>query len=181
MPTVAFIHSYFNAEKKESLLFIIIGVLAIAAAVLLYFLGKTPFCKGMAIPFIVVGLLHAFVGYNVYNKSNGQRIDIAYQYGISGNKAPVEEIERMKTVMKNFVIYRYTEMVLALVGIVLVLLFKNNIDKQFWLGFGIALAFMAIVSLSADFFAEKRGNIYSKLLQQSLTNNSPTINPNTKP
>ena len=71
----------------------------------------------------------------------------------------------MKTVMKNFVIYRWVEIVLALTGIGLFFYFKDNTDKIFWKGFGLTLAIMALTALTADYFAEKRGAIYLQGLQ----------------
>jgi hypothetical protein len=178
MPTVDFIHTYFNGEKKESLLFIILGLAGILAAILLIFIGKTNFYKGVAIPFIAIGILHFIVGFSIYTRSNTQRIDMAYQYGIAGNKAPQEEITRMEKVIKNFVIYRYAEIFLILVGLGLIFFYKTNIDKSFWYGLGIALALEAAISLSADFFAEKRGNVYLNTLQEANKSSGTIMNPN---
>jgi uncharacterized membrane protein len=174
------IHAYFNAEKKESLLFIILGITAIVAAVLCYTVGKTNMYKGMAIPFLVIGILHGIVGYTVYSRSDTQRKDVAYGFGIAGNKAPEGEIPRMQKVMKDFKTYRYTEIFLASLGIGLIFYAYKNTDKQFWLGLGIALAIEALVSLGADYFAETRGGKYLKGLEQSLTHPTQSLNPNIK-
>jgi hypothetical protein len=66
--------------------------------------------------------------------------------------------------------YRYTEIVLALIGIGLFFYFKNNIDGKFWKGFGTALTLMAILALSADYFAEKRGKIYIDGIKSFVNN-----------
>jgi hypothetical protein len=67
----------------------------------------------------------------------------------------------MKTVMKNFVIYRYTEIFLFAAGLGLFLYFRDDRTHQFWKGFGMTLAGMALVALVADYFAEKRGKVYT--------------------
>lgn len=180
MPPLEFIHQYFNAEKKESLLFIILGVLAIVGSILLFAIGKTNFYKGMAIPFILVGLIHVVVGYTVYKKSDGQRVDISYKYGINGGNIPAEEQQRMDVVMKNFVVYRYTEIALAIVGLGLVFVFKNNIEKSFWYGLGMALAIEALFTLGLDYFAERRGHNYLKGFEQKNMQTSSSLNPNSK-
>lgn len=72
----------------------------------------------------------------------------------------------MKTVMKNFVIYRWVEIVSALAGVALFLFFKDDADKLFWKGLGLTLAIKALMALTADYFAEKRGKIYLKGLQE---------------
>ena len=55
----------------------------------------------------------------------------------------------MHKVKRNFVIYRYTELILAVAGIILFLVYRANPDKSFWKGLGLALAFMAIIALIA--------------------------------
>lgn len=71
----------------------------------------------------------------------------------------------MQAVMKNFVIYRYTEIGLAVIGLLLFFYFRKNSTHEFRSGFGIALFCMAVVALSADYFAEKRGHVYMKGLE----------------
>jgi uncharacterized membrane protein len=162
------IEKYFNAEKSESLLFVIIGAAAIIAAVVFFFFLKTNFYKGAAIPLLAVGLLLGVVGFTVYKRSDVDRIRNVYAYDLNPNELREQEIPRMKTVMKNFVIYRWVEIVLALTGIVLFFYFKDNADKIFWKGLGLTLAIMALTALSADYFAEKRGGIYLKGLESFI-------------
>ncbi|NOT92580.1 hypothetical protein [Ferruginibacter sp.] len=162
------IEKYFTAEKNESLLFVIIGAVAIIAAVIFFFFIKTNFYKGATIPLLVIGLLVGIVGFIVYKKSDADRIRNVYAYGMVPSQLKDSEIPRMKTVMKYFVIYRWVEIILALAGIVLLFYFKDNADKLFWKGFGIALTIMAITTLAADYFAEKRGSIYLKGLESFI-------------
>ena len=67
----------------------------------------------------------------------------------------------MEKVNKNFVIYRYSEIVLLLAGIILFFYFKNDTTKTFWVGLGLALAIEAAVSLGTDYFAEARAKVYT--------------------
>lgn len=163
------IEKYFNAEKSESLLFLLIGIAGIFAAISFYFFIKTNFYKGAAVPLLLIGLLLGVVGFTVYKRSDADRIRVVYAYDLNPSELKQKEIPRMETVMKNFGIYRYAEIVLALIGIGLFLYFRNNTDQQFWKGFGITLAIMALIALSADYFAEQRGAVYLKGLQ-SLVN-----------
>lgn len=165
MFTKADIEKYFNAEKQESLLFMLIGVAGIIAAFVFFFFLKTNFYKGAAIPFMLVGLLLAMVGYIVYKRSDADRQRNVYAYDMNPTELKDKELPRMKTVMKNFVIYRYTEIFLFLVGTTLYIYFIRDFTKDFWRGFGLALAIMAILALTADFFAEKRGKVYMKGLE----------------
>lgn len=166
----SFVHKYFMAEKQESLLFVIIGSTAVILSVIFFFFIKSnpSFYKGAAIPLFAIGLLLGVVGYTVYARSDKQRLSIAYEMGLSpGVYINNQELPRMEKVMKNFVIYRYVEIILTLAGVALYFYFRNQNDKQFLTGLGLALAIMGVTALAADFFAEKRGSAYTKELENS--------------
>jgi uncharacterized membrane protein len=162
MFTKADIENYFNAEKGESLLGLIVGIGGLVAAVFFFFFLKANFYKGAALPLVLIGLILTIAAYTVYRRSDGDRIRNVYAYDMNPGELKDKELPRMKTVMKNFVIYRYTEIFLALVGIGLFFYFRDNEAKQFWKGFGLTLAIMSLLTLFADYFAEKRGRVYTK-------------------
>jgi uncharacterized membrane protein len=162
------IEKYFLAEKQESLLFMIIGVTAIVLSIVFFFGLKTNFYKGAAVPLVAVGLLMGIVGYAVYARSDGDRKRNVYAYDMNPGEIKEKEIPRMEKVMQSFVIYRYAEIALLIVGIGLFYYFNSNEAKIFWKGFGITLAIMALVALSADYFAEKRGYEYLKGLNSRV-------------
>ncbi|MBI1781308.1 MAG: hypothetical protein HYR66_08055 [Sphingobacteriales bacterium] len=166
-----FIHKYFMAEKQESLLFLIIGIAAVLLSVVFFFVMKTnpSFYKGAAIPLLLIGLMQVTVGYTVWARSDKQRLDVAYKMGMDSiGCTKNEELPRMKIVNGNFVIYRYTEIALAITGIVLLLAFRNNGGKAFWFGLGITLAIQSLIMLGADYFAEKRAHLYTAQLESLL-------------
>ena len=165
MFTKADIEKYFNAEKQESLLFMLIGVAGIIAAFVFFFFLKTNFHKGAAIPFMLVGLLLAMVGYIVYKRSDDDRIRNVYAYDMNPSQLKEKELPRMQTVMKNFVIVRWVEIFLFLVGAAFYVYFIRDFNNDFWRGLGLALAVMALIALTADYFAERRGKIYKKGIQ----------------
>jgi hypothetical protein len=164
MFTKADIEKYFNAEKAESLLFVGIGVAGIITALVFFLYLKTNFYKGAAIPLTLVGLLLGVVGYTVYARSDEDRKRNVYAYDMNPGELKEKEIPRMEAVMKNFVIYRYIEIVLALIGMGLFFLFFQTGGcfplNPFWKGFGLTLTIMALLALGADYFAEKRGHVY---------------------
>lgn len=167
-----FIHKYFVAEKQESLLFLVVGITAIALSMVFFFFMKTApsFFRGAAIPLVLVGIIQLVVGYTVFARSDKQRIDIAYNMGIEPLKfTKSKELPRMEAVMKNFVIYRWTEITLIIAGLVLFFLFRGNPDRSFWYGLGFTLSIQATLMLCTDHFAEKRGEAYTKELQNLIT------------
>jgi hypothetical protein len=76
------------------------------------------------------------------------------------------ELPRMQKVMKRFEILKWAEIVLFITALVLIFLFRSNPAKTFWFGFGVTLAIQITILFSLDFFAEKRGAIYTKELQK---------------
>jgi hypothetical protein len=109
------------------------------------------------------------VGYSVYSRTDKQQKDIAYNMGMEPvNYIKHTELPRMKTVMKNFMIYRWVEIAFIIAGLVLIFLYRSNPGKTFWYGLGIALALQAVIMLGADYFAEKRGKIYTEELNKMI-------------
>lgn len=164
----SFVHKYFIGEKQESLLFLAIGIAALALSVIFFFFIKSnpSFFKGAAIPLLAIGIIQTVVGYTVYARSDKQRADVAYNLGME----PVRYVQategpRMQTVMKNFVIYRYAEIALALIGIGLFFYFRTDTERQLWKGLGLTLAIQALLMLGADYFAEQRGKAYRQQLE----------------
>lgn len=162
------IEKYFNAEKAESWVFMAIGITGIVLAIVFFFFIKTNFYKGAAVPLALVGLLLGIIGYTIYTRSDSDRIRNVYAYDMNPGELKEKEIPRMEVVMKNFVIYRYAEIVLGLTGVGLFFYFRNKIDKQFLAGLGIGLFIMAAAALTADYFAEKRGHLYLKGLKEFM-------------
>jgi drug/metabolite transporter (DMT)-like permease len=156
------IEKYFNAEKAESWVFMAIGIAGIIAAIIFFFVLKTNFYKGAAIPLLLVGLLLGVVGYTVYKRSDEDRKRNVYAYDMNPAELKEKELPRMKTVMKNFVVYRWVEIFLLLAGAGLYIYFIRDFKHDFWRGLGIGLAVMALLALTADYFAEKRGTAYLK-------------------
>lgn len=160
MFTKAQAEAYFMAEKQESLLFLAIGIVAIMTAIGFLAVVKTPFYKGLSIPLIAIGIIQCVVGYTVYSRSDAQRKDIVYKMDMNPQSIQQEELPRMKTVMKNFVIYRWVEISLLAVGLIMIFLFRHQDNRHWLLGIGVGLAIQSALMLGADYFAEKRGQEY---------------------
>ena len=159
------IEKYFFAEKQESLVFLVIGVVAVLIAATFYFLLKNNLYKGAAIPLLIIGIIQVIVGYTVYGRTDGQRIDNVYAFDMNPGKLKNEELPRMEKVSRDFVIYRWLEIAFIAAGMVLIFYFRRNIERSFWLGFGLALALQAAIMLVADHFAEKRATVYTTQLR----------------
>lgn len=154
---------YFNGEKSESYVFIIIGLFAFALALYFIFVLKSSFWKGVAIPFLIVALLEFIVGYTIVNRSSKDIVRVETFIKNQTQNIKTDEIPRMDKVLSNFVIYRYVEIALIVLGIVLM---YSSMNDTYWRGIGLGLFIQASIVLSLDFFAERRGHIYMEYLKE---------------
>jgi hypothetical protein len=156
------IESYFNAEKQESLIFILIGFAGLIIAT--YFILKLtqPYFQGMSYPIIGIALIQLIVGSSVYFSSdkNIKRVNNLVENNV--DLINTEEIPRMEKVMKNFVLYKTIEIVFIISAILLHFIFN---DKPFLKGFGLGLLVQSGFMLLLDLFAEKRGKLYLEFLR----------------
>ena len=158
---------YFHGEKSESYIFILMGVIAFAAALYFIFVLKTSFWKGVAIPFIVVSSLEFIVGYTIVTRSPKDILRVEKFISKEPQKIKTVEIPRMEKVMSNFILYRYVEIVLIILG---VFLMYSSMNDNLWKGIGLGLFIQASIVLCLDFFAEKRGFVYLEYLKELAKN-----------
>jgi hypothetical protein len=160
-----FIKTYFSAEKSESLIFMTIGVLAIAFSTYAIVKWGEPFYKGFAIPGILIGLIQIVVGGTVYFRSDKQTQELEMLYSKSKTDFVKIETDRMNHVMNNFSLYKKIEIAFVLTGLLMILLFSS---KEFWLGIGVGMLLQDALMLTADVFAERRGMIYQTATSNQL-------------
>ena len=153
---------YFTGEKAESYLFFFLGVVGLAMSVYLIAYPSS-FWKGIAIPSMFISALEIIVGVTLIYRSPKDIVRVEHFIKNEQRKIRTDEIPRMEKVMKNFVVYRYVEIALILIGAVLYFA-STNID--FWRGLGIGLFLQASIVLTLDYFAERRGFIYLEYLNK---------------
>ncbi len=155
------IERYFTAEKNESVLFVLVGIVAMAMAGYYLFKIKLPFNIGMAFPLIAVSLIQIIVGTTVLLRSPKDLKRVSNMVQLQSNEIRTVEIPRMKKVMKNFVVYRWIEIVLFSLGIGLLIGSKS---MSIGSGIGLGLAIQSGLMLILDLFAENRGKTYLAFL-----------------
>lgn len=160
------IHHYFNGERNESVLFIVVGILLMLFASYFFFFTKTPFWRGVAIPLALVAVLEMIVGYTIFMRSPKDLARVEYFATHEPNQLQQKELPRMETVMRNFVLYRGIEIGLLLLAIIVM---YTGSSYTFWKGIGLGLFIQVSLVLCLDFFAEKRGHFYINYLQTTHT------------
>lgn len=151
------LENYFRAEKSESLLFMLVGIAAIAFSVYAFLRLQQSFYTGIAIPVLLVGLIQVVVGSTVYFRTEKQIADTIQQIKSDPEKAKQDELLRMQVVMNNFTVYKWIEIAFVISGIFLILFFRQ---KELLLGIGLGLLIQGAIMLSLDIFAERRGEKY---------------------
>jgi hypothetical protein len=161
------IQIYFGAERAESLVFIAIGIIASAVGIYFFFFLKKPFYTGIAWPLIIVAVIQLFVGGTVFIRSPKDIARVEIMFSTNHYALTTEEIPRMETVMNNFVVYRWVEIALAAVGVILIL---AQIFGSMGKGIGTGLLIQSLLMLVADYFAMRRGQLYLDWLQELVKN-----------
>lgn len=156
------IEKYFLAEKNAAIFFMLLGIISIIAALVMYFVMKTSWHRGFALPLLVIGLLQGVVGFTVYKRSDADRKNNVYAYDMSPEQLKNRELPRMEKVNKNFNLYMWVELLLLAAGIGLYFYSRNNVARIFWSGLGLALVLQAMISLGFDYFAQQRAKSYTK-------------------
>lgn len=155
---------YFQGEKIEALVFILpIGLLSLIFCIWLLTDDGSAYARGVAIPFLVMGLLMTTVGAVVGYRTPAQvtRLEKALQSSPETVQAAlIDEQRRMMKV--NSAWSRYLA-VWALMG-VLGLLLRFATRGEFMHGLGIGLVFFCGVGLIVDGFAERRTHPYTEAL-----------------
>ncbi|MEJ7626410.1 MAG: hypothetical protein WKF35_06085 [Ferruginibacter sp.] len=157
--------NYFKAEKLESAIFVVVGIIAVVISI--YFLVKLqqPYYNGMAYALIAIALLQLTVGASVYLRSDK---DIArVNQMIASNPDQISTIEKpgMEVVMKKFVLYRWIEIAQIITGIILFFSFQHGSS---WKGLGLGMMITGGLMLLFDLVAEKRGHTYLAFLQNFI-------------
>jgi hypothetical protein len=154
---------YFDGEKAESYIFILLGFITFTMALYFVFGLKTYFWKGVAIPFVIVACLEFIVGYTIVTRSPKDITRVEHFVKSEPKNIKTLEMPRMEKVISNFLIFRYIEIALIILG---VFLMYSSMNDTLWRGIGLGLFIQASIVLSLDFFAERRGHYYLEYLKE---------------
>jgi hypothetical protein len=155
------LNNYFVAEKQESVIFIVVGLLAIGFSLWLWMNGHR--LKSMAYPLVVIAMMQIVVGSTIYLRTDSQVSTLSTQLQVNPAALKADETARMETVMKNFSIYKAIEMLMLIMGVVMIAFFQRHDVAA---GIGVGLVLQAAFTLTLDIFAETRGADYLFVVQR---------------
>jgi len=152
---------YFQGEKLEALIFILpIGLLCMVFGGWLLSEGQPGFSRGVALPFIAMGLVISIIGGTVGFRTPSQVAEIQQAYAANQTETIEGERVRMEKVNKAWGWYLALWIVFIILGLGLRLLTQTD----FLRGLGIALVFFAGVGLMIDGFADRRARDYTSII-----------------
>ena len=159
------ISTYFNAERAESVVFIVAALLALAASVWCLLVLKQSFYFGMAISLATIAALQLIVGVTIYQRSPQDTARVQQMIQLEPDRLQTQEVPRMRVVMHNFKIYLGVELTLLILSLfALTLVTPGSLAQGLALGMALQAAFTAVL----DLIATLRGGAYlSWLLLQS--------------
>ena len=152
---------YFAGEKAEALWILAAGVLSLVGAIVLWFVAREPFARGLAMALLIMAGLGLSVGGTVYFRSDAQSQQLIEQQRTDPAQFADEEGQRIREVVRSFAQYRIGYAVAAL----LALFFVFVMGKPSQHGFAVGLLLLAALGLTIDFFAERRAERYQQGLQ----------------
>ncbi len=156
------ITTYFMGEKIEALVFILpLGLLSLVfGGWLLSESAGSSFARGVAIPFVVMGLVMGVVGGVVGFRTPAQVG--ALMAAVESSPEPVlgAERARMEKVNRAWPVYLAVWAAFGVVGLAL----RFGTRGDFTQGLGISLVFFCGVCLLVDGFAERRARPYTAAL-----------------
>lgn len=156
------IHDYFQAERYESLAFVGIGTAAIVCCFYFWLVINSNFLNGLGWPLLFIAVIQLAVGAFIYFRSpNDEKRVMNFAQNTPKNIKNLE-IPRMEKVMTQFKLYRYIEMGLIVLGLILFLIASPT---GFWRGVALGIIIQAGIMLLADSFAENRGQHYLDFLK----------------
>ncbi len=156
--------NYFNGERIQCIIGLLISLIFISVSIYFLFQAK-PFLKGFAYTAIPLSLLLIAICAGVILRTPGD-IKRVTAIATSPDKIKAEEIPRMDKVMSNFAMIKKVEIGIAVLGVILMLVFKNN---DLIRGVAAALITEGIVLFLFDHLAELRGRAYLDFLISTAT------------
>ena len=123
---------------------------------MLWFWGREPFARGLALGLLLVAGLGTTVGSTVYFRSDAQSQQLIELRQADPARFAAEEGPRIRQVVTSFGYYRIGYAIAVLAALALVFL----LGRPFQHGLAVGLLLLAAMGLTVDFYAERRAVTY---------------------
>jgi hypothetical protein len=155
------IKKFYSAQKAQSLLFIVLGILAIILSVYTLLGPIKTINWGFGIPFGIMGLFQIWLGINTLSKTKHE-LEFALNAS-KNNSTEIKDIEMVKisNLKKNYLFKNYFFLGLNGIAIILLLGFGTYSTLK---GLGLALFVQSLIHISSLYFEKNRTETYLKWL-----------------
>ncbi len=160
-PEFNFVINYFTEERAQSVILLSIGIIALILACIFFYIIRYSFFKGIAIPLLLIGLLQIVVGGVIFYRSPKDTLKVQNMFLHEPHRIKSEELPRIEKVIKQFEIYKWIEMTLLIISIILIVIFYNS-PQTFWKGIGLGLLLQTCLVFGIDIMSEKRALDYKE-------------------
>ena len=147
--------TYFQAEKQESAVFVVMGLIAIGVAIAAW--RRQPRFRAIAYPLVAIAFIQLLVGSTVWARTDGQVAALVEQRRVDPAGFRAAEGARMAQVMTSFQVYKAIEIAIVVAGAGLVL-FRRK--RPTFVAIGVGCLLQGSAMLVFDLFAEARGRTY---------------------
>lgn len=161
MDVESVIRTYFAGEKSEAALILLAGLVALVAALWLWFAVREPFARGLAAALLLVAALGLGVGGAVYLRTDAQVRALVEQQREDPNRFAAQEGPRIRTVVKSFGQYRIG----YAIAVILALVFVFAVGRPLFQGIAVGLLVLAALGFTIDLYAETRAVEYLRALE----------------
>lgn len=155
------IEKYFDGERMQCTVGLLISIGIIALSVYLLFIQK-PYLKGMAYAILPLALILSVICIGILLRTPKDIARVQSFYTTGQDKMKTIEWPRMEKVMNNFQVIKKAEIVLFIIGLFMALLYwKNDLVK----GIATGLMIQSLILYCFDYFAAARGEAYIQFLK----------------
>lgn len=151
---------YFQGEKKGGLILMIWAASGLVAGGVLHFQFGGLLQRGMAVPVVIIAILHLVVGAAVFLRTESKKARLVTQLKTAPGQFLEEESVRMQRVMSNFEKYKLAEQILFFLGCAFTAGGVFFGGGEYMLGSGIGICIQSAFTLVFDLFASFRGGLY---------------------
>ena len=156
------IEQYFSAFKNEQIFLIILGTVALVAA-LVFFVGfKTEWYKGFALPLAVFAVLNMGAGFSNYKKADFLKVRNMYNYDLHPELLRTKELPRIKEMKQNFIVLIYVNTSIIFAAAFIFFYFKKKEGNEYYMGVAASLFLVAVLSVIMYSVMKNRNKDYER-------------------
>ncbi len=157
------IQSYFNTEKKAGFVSLAIGLVACSVGSAFLISAMPPFYTGLAVSFVVIGIMEIWVGSRISRDSDYQAMDLEKLQTYDPATFVQQEQLRMEKELRWYMWMRVSGGLLLVVGLIIT---AWNRGETFLPGLGYSLLIQGTIVNVFAYLGKRRGKKYLEYVER---------------